>query len=113
MRTPKIGAIRVGRHSATSAPLQMGARDEDGGEYPAAHRREGRHGIGPATQPRQRMQRPDEPTGMPAGQHRKRRPAAPAGRREPDTSGVWYPTKTDWRSLLSGKTVNGHRLTRA
>jgi hypothetical protein len=106
MRTPKLGGIKFGRHSATPTPLVM---DDDGQQegYVGTRRREGRHGISPTTQPENRP----TPAGLPAGQHRKGpKPPPPAGRHraEPD---VWYPTKSDWRRLMSGETVNGHRLT--
>lgn len=108
-RAPKFAAI--GRHGADPSPLKMG--EDSDSQYAGAHRREGRHGISPATRPEQRMQHPDMPTGAPAGQHRRGRATQDSAGARRATSDVWYPTKTDWRRLVEGETVNGYRLTSA
>lgn len=106
-RAPKFGPFTEGRHAkpAGRRPLEM-PEDDDAG-YAGAHRREGRHSISPTTE---RQHRPI-PTGAPAGRHRQgNMPRTGTGYETPEAGKIWYPTKTDWRRLHAGETVNGYRL---
>lgn len=109
-RAPSFG--KSARHAAGPAPLAMGKPDQEetGG---GRHRSEGRHGVSASTEPRNRAMNMDQGTRPPAGQHRRTgRPSSPPTGRTTEPEGTWYPTKTDWRSLVAGKAVNGFRLTR-
>lgn len=120
-KAPKFGRLGFardagGRHQADPTPLGMPA--DDTAPYAGGHRREGRHGIGPATKSADRYQshagsdfRGQPRPSAPAGQHRKGRAAQPAGRQPP--AGPWMPNKSEWRRLVSGETVNGHRLAKS